>query len=151
MLDAVAAGLIGLEPREVPTIRAAMDRGLLPSDPSGIAVFGDPMRFSVPDFRTVPAQTAVSFHLLGNGPLGKVADRFVRRVLTPYPKLDSSGCVGCGKCSQICPAKAISMKKEKPAINRRTCIHCFCCQEFCPKGAMKVGRTGLARLLGRQS
>ena len=59
------------------------------------------------------------------------------------------GCIGCGKCANICPAKAIKMKNKLPRIDRSACIHCFCCQEFCPKGAMKVRRTFIARLLNR--
>ena len=58
-------------------------------------------------------------------------------------------CIGCGKCANVCPAKAIKMKNKLPKIDRSACIHCFCCQEFCPKGAMKVRRTFIARLLNR--
>ena len=148
-LDVVAAGLIGLQPRDVPTIQAAMDRGLLPADLSEITVRGDPARFRVPDFKTVPAQSSVFFHVLGDGAIGKMADVLAGRILTPYPKLEPSACVGCGKCAGICPAKAITMKNGKPEIDRKICIHCFCCQEFCPKGAMKVQRTRIMRLIRR--
>ena len=150
-LDAVAAGLIGLRPQEIPTISAAIRRGLLPENPDEITVSGDVSQFRVPDFRTVPAQSSVFFHVLGEGVVGKLADLVVSRILTPFPKLDAAGCIGCGKCAQICPAKAVTMKNKKPSINRKTCIHCFCCQEFCPKGAMKVGRTLIARIAGRDS
>ena len=148
-LDAVAAGLIGLEPKDVPTLQAAMDRRLLPRDVSEIAVSGDPARFRVADFKTVPAQSSVFFKVLGDGIPGKIADWVAGRVLTPYPKLDAKACVGCGKCAQVCPAKAITLKQHKPHIDRKICIHCFCCQEFCPKGAMKAGRTVVMRLLGK--
>ena len=149
MLDAVAAGLIGLSPEEIPTLQAAMERGLLPKDRSAISVCGNPEQFAVPDFQTVPAQSDVFFHVLGDGLPGKVADFLAGRIMTPFPKLDPSSCVGCGKCAQTCPAKAITMKHGKPQINRRICIHCFCCQEFCPKGSMKVGRTWIIRALRR--
>lgn len=147
-LDAVAAGLIGLELKDVPTLRAAAERGLLPADPAEIAVYGDPAAFRVPDFKTVPAQSSVFFMVLGDGPVGKVADFVAGRILTPYPKLEKDSCVGCGKCAQVCPAKAITMRDRRPRIDRSVCIHCFCCQEFCPKGAMQVGRTALMRLPG---
>ena len=150
-LDAVAAGLIGLGPRDIPTLNAAIRRGLLPGDLSDISVSGNAAQFRVRDFRTVPAQSSVFFHVLGDGRIGKLADLVVSRVLTPFPQLEASGCVGCGKCAQVCPAKAISMKNQKPSIDRKICIHCFCCQEFCPKGAMKVKRTRIARLLGRDA
>lgn len=151
MLDVVAAKLIGVAPNSIPTIRAAMERGLVPEDPSAIRLDGDTARFAVPDFKTVPAQSSVFFHVLGDGAVGKLADFVAGRIMTPYPKLDTSLCVGCGKCAQTCPAKAISMKKARPAIDRSACIHCFCCQEFCPKGALHAQRTVLMRLLGRKS
>lgn len=148
-LDAIAAGLIGLDPRDIPTLSAAIRRGLLPGDLSEIVVSGDASQFRVSDFRTVPAQSSVFFHVLGDGMIGKLADLVVSRVLVPFPKLEASVCIGCGKCAQICPAKAISMKNGRPSIDRKICIHCFCCQEFCPKGAMKVWRTRIARMIGR--
>ena len=147
MLDAVAADLIGLKAGEVPTVKAAMDRGLLPSDLSSLKIYGDPARFRVPDFQTIPAQSSVFFHVLGEGIPGKIADFLAARVLTPYPKLEKRDCIGCGKCAEKCPAKAISMTKGKPKINRGVCIHCFCCQEFCPRGAMRVGRSLASRVM----
>ena len=146
LLDSVAAGLIGLKAEDVPTLKAASERGLLPSNPM---LYGDPVRFKVPDFETVPAQSSVFFHVLGEGIPGKIADFFAARILTPYPNLSKDECIGCGKCAQVCPAKAIRIKKGRPEINRRVCIHCFCCQEFCPKGAMKVEKTLIRRLTDR--
>ena len=149
LLDCVAAGLIGLQAEDVPTLRAAARRGLLPADPAEISVCGDPGRFTKRDFRTVPAQSSVFFHVAGDSLFGKAVDLAASRILTPFPKLEPSACIGCGKCAEICPAKAITMKKKKPRIDRGVCIHCFCCQEFCPKGAMQVGRRWLTRMLGR--
>ena len=146
LLDSVAADLIGMKVEDVPTLKAASERGLLPTNP---ILYGDPDRFRVPDFETVPAQSSVFFHVLGEGIPGKIADFFAARILTPYPNLSKDECIGCGKCAQVCPAKAIRIKKGRPEINRRVCIHCFCCQEFCPKGAMKVEKTLIRRLTDR--
>ena len=148
-LDAVAAGLIGLKIQDVPTLQAAARRALLPEDASRIPVRGDLSPFVQPDFQTVQAQSNVSFRILGDSLPGRIAERIAARILTPFPKLEPSECVGCKKCAQVCPAKAITMHNNRPRINRSTCIHCFCCQEFCPKGAMRVGRRAIMRLLGR--
>ena len=137
MLDRVAAGLIGLQVQDVPTLLAARRRGLLPDE---MAVYGDP---------AVPAQSSVFFHVAGDSLFGKAVDLVASRILTPFPKLKADDCVGCGKCAGICPAKAITMKQKKPRIDRSVCIHCFCCQEFCPTGAMQVGRRRLMKLLGK--
>ncbi len=149
LLDTVAAGLIGLAPSSVPTIAAAQKRGLAPADAGTIRVFGEAARFTVPDFKTVPAQSSVFFHVLGDGVFGKIADFVAARILTPYPGLEPSVCVGCGKCAKTCPAKAITMTRGRPKIDRSACIHCFCCQEFCPKGALKAKQTALMRLIRR--
>ena len=148
-LDEVAAGIIGLSVKDVPTLSAAVRRGLLAGDGSGYTVYGDPSEFRVLDYQTMPSQGNVFFHVLGTGPVGKAADWFVSRVLTPFPKLSPKECIGCQKCANVCPAKAITMVDKKPKINRSSCIHCFCCQEFCPKGAMKVGRTIIARIAAK--
>ncbi len=148
-LDLAAASLIGLGEQDVPTLRAAAERGLVPREVSALTVAGDLASFRVPDFKTVPSQANVFFMVLGDGIPGKIADFLAARVLTPFPKLDPAKCVGCGKCAATCPAKAITMKNKKPRIARGKCIHCFCCQEFCPKGAMGVGRHWLPKLLGK--
>ena len=70
-----------------------------------------------------------------------------KAVLTTKPQVNKKQCIGCQKCFQICPAKAITMKKNKPSINRKICIRCFCCQEFCPVGAMKTHQTFVAKII----
>ena len=146
-LDLVACGLIGLQPDEVPTLTAAIRRGLCPESREALRVYGDADALAVADFQTVPSQASVFFRRGGKGPFAKLVDSLLFHVLTPYPKLHAKACVGCRKCANICPAKAITMQRGKPRIDRKACIHCFCCQEFCPKGAMQVGRNALMRIL----
>ena len=148
-LDLAACGLIGLTPGEVPTLTAAIRRGLCPDSTEKLTIFGDPAAFTVPDYKTVPSQASVFFRSGGKGPVARLADSFLFHMLTPYPRLCARDCIGCKKCANICPAKAITMKNGKPQIDRKACIHCFCCQEFCPKGAMRVGRSAFAKLLER--
>ncbi len=148
-LDLAAAELIGLRPEQVPTLKAAIDRGLVPAELGRLRIHGELEPFRQPDFETVPAQSSVAFLRFGSGKLGHAVDAVAKSILTPFPKLEESACVGCGKCAATCPAKAITMVKKRPRIDRKRCIHCFCCQEFCPKGAMRPGRHWLARVLGR--
>lgn len=146
-LDLVACSLISLRPEQVPTLQAAIRRGLCPSSAQELRVCGDADAFTVADFKTVPSQASVFFRSGGKGPFSKLCDSVLYHLLTPYPKLRARDCVGCKKCAGLCPARAITMVRGKPRIDRRACIHCFCCQEFCPKGAMQVGRNPLLRLL----
>ena len=147
-LDAVAAELIGLDIKSVPTLAAAQRRGLIGSR-EAISTAGSPADFAVKDFKTVPAQGSVVFLLLGDGPIGRLADKAARGIMTPRPQVTGRECIGCGKCASICPARAITMEGRRPRIDRNQCIHCFCCQEFCPVGAMKAHRNIIMRVLGK--
>ena len=146
-LDLLCAELLGLSAADVPTLRAAQERGLIPENASALSVCGNASAFHVNNFHAPTAQTSVSFRYGGDGLFGKFCGYFVKHALTSVPKVAPKECIGCAKCAKICPAKAITMQKDLPQIDRSACIHCFCCQEFCPKGAMKVHRPAIARLL----
>ena len=149
-LDLVCAKMLGMQPAEVPTLTAAQARGLIPQDIDGLRVAGNVDAFHVEHFEKVAARSDLTFqNLAGNGALGRLFGAVARQALSSRPQVKKKLCVGCEKCRQICPAKAIEMHDRLPCIDRKRCIHCFCCQEFCPKGAMKVHRTWVARLLSR--
>jgi len=46
-------------------------------------------------------------------------------------------CMGCGKCIQICPERAI-VKTERISIRREKCTTCGECTEICPTGALQM-------------
>lgn len=148
-LDLACAKLLGFTAQEIPTLKAACARGLIPETPEELQIEGDLDSFIVPDFKTLPPQKSVGFRYGGDGWMGKLTGKFVSACLTPRPQVKKDACVGCKKCANICPAKAITMTDGRPVIDRSRCIRCFCCQEFCPKGAMKVKRPLVARILNR--
>ena len=144
-IDLLCAKLIGLEAKNVPTLRAAQERGLTPASAEELEVSGDAERFVCKDFVTVQRGTGTDF----GAQKGKLLGAAAKTVLRARPKLKRSRCVGCGVCRNTCPAHAIVIEKGKAKIDRRACIRCFCCQEFCPKGAMRVHRTWVARIAGK--
>ena len=145
-LDLLCTQLIGIRPEEVPTLQAAVRRGLVPADPADLNVIGDWQSLCIPDYQLVRGRS-IQFKSESSTLWGKFTAAFLRKVLTASPRLHEAECVGCGECFRICPAKAITMENRRPVIDRSKCIKCFCCQEFCPKGAMKVHRTPIARML----
>ena len=147
MVDRVCAHIIGMKPDEVPTVSASVERGLCPENLKDIAIFGDADKFVIDDFDIIRVSKNLQFY--GNSAFGKLRGKIFEACLASKPVLKSSLCVGCNECGRICPAKAITMVKGKAKIERGKCIKCFCCQEFCPKGAMKVGRTAIAKLLNK--
>ncbi len=138
-LDLLAAALIGLAPASVPTLKAAIARGLASADPAALHCNQDWQALRLPDFRCQPVPKAFLF-LAGENPFSRLGLRALHGVLDTRPVVRKRECVGCRKCAEICPAQAIQMKQGRPVIDRGRCIRCFCCQEFCPKGAMKVRR-----------
>jgi NADH:ubiquinone oxidoreductase subunit F (NADH-binding)/NADH:ubiquinone oxidoreductase subunit E/NAD-dependent dihydropyrimidine dehydrogenase PreA subunit len=70
-------------------------------------------------------------HMLGHCPAGSC------RSLIRY-EVDES-CIGCTKCSQVCPVDAVSGNPwERHAIDDQVCIRCGSCQNVCPQGAVNV-------------
>ena len=65
------------------------------------------------------------FHLLG---------RFVPGAFSM--QVQQKTCIGCTKCAQGCPMRAISMHEHKAHIDRRLCIVCGKCAHSCPKKAI---------------
>ncbi len=51
---------------------------------------------------------------------------------------DGSKCVGCMKCTRICPSGAIKVENKKPSINHHLCISCYRCFKECPKKALTL-------------
>ena len=141
--DLVCAHLIGMEAADAPTVAESIDRGLCPADWRDLAISGDPDEFALPDFKRLPVGGKIDFRTKI-----PIVSAFMRRGFGTGPKVDKAKCVGCGKCAEVCPAKAAHVVNGKALIDAKKCIRCFCCQEFCPKGAVSVHRPLLARLLG---
>ena len=149
-LDMLAARIIGIDPAGVPTVAAAIERGLLPDNVDEINVFGDAEKFYLTDFETVTEKRSLEFTGNGKNPIKRLFGKIAGAILKTRPVLKKDLCVGCGVCKNICPAKAIVIKDKKAIIDRSLCIRCFCCQEFCPKSAMKVRRTALGAIFHRE-
>ncbi len=144
-LDLVCGDIIGLSKENVPTLTAAFRRGLIPEDAEKVKVSKSYSGYKIKDYNNIAVKSSMLFD--NNSKLRKA---FLTGVLSSRPKLKKSECVGCGKCKNMCPAKAITINgKKKAEIDRSLCIRCFCCQEFCPVGAMKVYRTPVARILSK--
>ena len=142
--DLVGARLIGVEPMDVPTIAAAVERGLSRDSLDKVSLYGSADAFIIKDCELTPRHDITSVRNTRG-----VTRAFMKMVMASKPAAVKSECIGCGLCAKLCPAKAITMKNKLPSIDRKKCIRCFCCQEFCPKGAMKVKRTAIARLLNK--
>ncbi|MCX7805026.1 MAG: DUF362 domain-containing protein [Planctomycetota bacterium] len=137
-MDATACRLVGWPPERLKVLEAARRLGV-EFDIAPETEGGRPEDFAARGFRfaSMPgADPARPLSVPGPGPVREL----VRRWSLDRPALDQRRCVGCGRCVEVCPAKAISMRGGSPAFDLRACIRCFCCQEMCPEGAISVKR-----------
>ncbi|MCW3984493.1 MAG: EFR1 family ferrodoxin [Candidatus Bathyarchaeota archaeon] len=51
---------------------------------------------------------------------------------------DSDKCVGCMKCTKICPSDAVKIQNKSPSINYHLCISCCRCFKDCPTKALSL-------------
>ena len=150
-VDLACAAVIGLHREDVPTLDVAYERGLIPPVWEDLEIAGNLPDFFVPDFKNILGKHGHLFEGRKPGLTAVIRRKFMSFCFSSRPQVKKSDCVGCKKCAEVCPAKAIQMKNKLPVIDRKACIGCFCCQEFCPKGAMQVRRAPAARLLNRRA
>lgn len=148
LLDWVSARMIGLDIEDVPTLQAARRRAYLPESFEQVTILGDWESLRLTDFQVLKNHNSTLFSDTATA-WGRIKRSVLTAALGSRPQVDPRSCIGCAKCAEVCPAKAITMRKKLPVIDRKTCIKCFCCQEFCPKGAMRVHRAVIARLINR--
>lgn len=53
-------------------------------------------------------------------------------------------CIGCGKCSKICPAENITLNRGEPIWNN-SCELCTACLNLCPMDAIEYGENTIGR------
>ena len=135
--DHAVCDLIGLPPKQLPTLAAADDLDL-PHKPTGfMGEHPGRLTFQLPDAGTPRF-----------GP--DWLQPFLRRHLIRRPVADEDLCRLCGECWQYCPAEAIACHDETHLqFDYNRCIRCYCCIEVCPHGAMRSADTLPGRLLRR--
>lgn len=141
-LDLACAKIIGLTKDDVTTLEASFKRNLIPKTAEELSCNDNLNNYVIDNYDNITVRKSLWFE-----DKSTLTGKIITKLLQSKPVLNKKGCIGCKKCYEICPAKAIIMKNNKPTIDRKKCISCFCCQEFCPKGAMKVKRPIMAKLL----
>lgn len=136
-LDTVATKIIGIEPAIVPTIKAARERKLFSGDLKDIEITGTQLaEISIAPFR-LPGSININFV---GGRVPKFVEKFLLNNLRPRPEFNYDVCVSCGDCKRSCPPGIIDMSSGKPVPDLSRCIRCFCCHELCPKKAVNIKR-----------
>jgi pyruvate formate lyase activating enzyme len=60
--------------------------------------------------------------------------------INPFPEITykESKCIGCNKCIDVCPTKALFESENGISINREKCDGCGECTEICYSGALEL-------------
>ncbi len=142
--DADIAGMsvINIDPMDMEIHKKSNSRGLCGTDISGIEVIGDSIEsVFVKDFKR-----ARSSDIDFVAHLPKFLQPIVKKITTPYPKIQKKNCIGCGKCAESCPQHTIAIKEKKAIIDYSKCIRCFCCHEMCPMHVIDIKRFSVFKL-----
>ena len=132
--DAAICQMLGLDPQQLPTCRAAKELGLLNVSPEIIGDFAEVSNFKLPQ--------------MGPMSLGpKRLQPYLRKHLIQRPAVDAETCKMCGECWNICPAGAITPYAQAIGFDYDRCIRCYCCIEICPHGALRAVETLPGRLI----
>lgn len=148
-LDLLASFLLGFEVSELPVLKAAREREMIPDSHLDLNIIGSYDSHRSFDFERVCERRSIEFSKNGTA-VKRFFYKISELILKTRPRLLPELCVGCGVCRDVCPAKAIVIENGKAKIKRSECIRCFCCQEFCPKGALRVKRTAIASLFHKE-
>ncbi len=54
-------------------------------------------------------------------------------------KLNEGACIGCGRCTEVCPHQVFSLREKKARfIAFDACMECGACAKNCPAAAIQV-------------
>lgn len=148
-VDAVAVNLIGYDnPLQIPALKEAYDSkwGTVMLDE--IEVLGEKLEdMKCGDFKL--CRKGGDFYFINPS-----VNKFLQGMIAPNPSLIEDKCVGCQRCTEVCPEKPKVIKminkngKKIPVWDLSKCIRCFCCQELCPVGAIETKHRKLTKILG---
>ena len=135
--DMAISKVLGLEPKDLLTNKAARELQLVPEE---IHVHGD---FNILSDFNFPEMASMAI-----GP--EILHGFMRKHVLQKPVSDNRQCKLCGECWRYCPVKAIDHNVKGIRFNYDICIRCYCCLEICPHGAITIKDPLLGRLFRKQ-
>lgn len=163
-LDWACSSLVGYNPHNVGNLEDALQRKLWLESADDIELVGDSFESLRPRSFKIVRHTRGTALLKPYMP--KIAHRAATWFFARYPAFTSS-CVRCGKCIEICPAKALELKRKvyirsgrclgcgqcktdcpsavkteecRVVLDATKCLHCYCCHEICPHNAIRLRR-----------
>lgn len=142
-LDFTALSVVDTDPMIVPVIKHAVERQLCPGNLSNIELLGENLdSVKIKDF-DIPQKFLLKNLQFSDRGLPKI----LLGALKPKPVFIKKLCIGCSQCADNCPVNIIEINNCSPKADLSKCIRCFCCQELCPEKAVIIKRSLLVRIL----
>jgi uncharacterized protein (DUF362 family)/Pyruvate/2-oxoacid:ferredoxin oxidoreductase delta subunit len=151
-VDLVCCQLVGVNPRDVPHLRLAVEQLGKPSWIRVGEAAGVIKQFRLPEQKALYRFIFWLMYPL-DYPYSWIAERGRHFCTTLYgtglvgtrPQIDEASCTRCGTCVETCPlADVIDLKTLR--VNYKTCQRCLLCYEACPEDAISVrGYSGAGR------
>lgn len=140
-VDLLATTVIGMPLASVPTMAAAVRRGLTSGRVEDVEVLGAALQdVRVKDFKRAATGTERARMIPASVPA------WITNQLLARPQAGVR-CIACGTCVRNCPAQAITIVSQRARMDLDRCIRCYCCHELCPVDAVELHSSPLARLL----
>lgn len=80
----------------------------------------------------------IEYFCLSTRPITREYFAVGNAVLKPKGYIITGNCIGCGKCTRVCPQGAVDKGSPKPfAIRQNNCLQCGNCFENCPVQAIQ--------------
>lgn len=84
---------------------------------------------------TIPEKKVSTFAKVSSGMINTL---FYPLFVSAKKFYATDACIGCGKCTKVCPLNNVSLKDGKPVWGDQ-CTHCMSCICKCPKEAIEYG------------
>ena len=147
-VDILLAKAIGVDPKSIPHIQAAIDRKLCSGNLEDIEVLGETFEsIRISDF-VMPKSMEREGKLGLTGLLYRFTAPLFKDMFSVKPQIIPEICTGCGVCEDNCPERAIEINDGKACIDQKRCIRCYCCHELCPNNGVEL-RKNLLYALGK--
>lgn len=143
-MDVIISRMVGLDPEELPTSKAAMELGIGETDIDKIEVVGDAAGMVFEGF-ILPETTEPRFVSF----LPLFVKKHMDQAFTSRPAVNYDLCKLCNICVNACPPQVMQIT-DKLTINYEDCIRCYCCHELCPEGAIDIKKGWGMKLMGHR-
>jgi uncharacterized protein (DUF362 family)/Pyruvate/2-oxoacid:ferredoxin oxidoreductase delta subunit len=141
LVDYIASKIAGFNPDEIRTI-SIYKKYIIKKSEIEVNLQGEPLKNVLKKLKP-PASDLKSI-------IPDFLYDWVKNMATPKPVFIKEKCIGCLRCVNICPAKALNYKKEKGIIcDYKKCIRCYVCHEICPEKAIDIKKTLLSNLFNK--